>query len=296
MTLAAEGGEWQVSGPTAWAALPTAQPSKDNPDWQAVGDVMLCSMPDEPEMGKLEELRPMPGAALSGKERAASGIVGLALLITGGWATFKADGEAGTAVLLVMGAALFLMGVQGTPLIRIGGDNASIELERRIGAQRVVQEVADKNGPEAARDVADAFQIVDPGLRRTLASQSALLYELAVRDALERLGVKFLGVEVFDYGRLADVALRTSNGAIVPIEIKYSHSKRMIFAQIVETHKKWAKASTLGNGVGLVVSNSPLSNAASELLKGLDLPKMRFVVWRGSEDDNMLRESLNMFE
>jgi hypothetical protein len=54
-------------------------------------------------------------------ERLLAGIVGAAAGAAGTYTVFETSNQAGSAALIVVGAAFLLVGVQGTRLIRLGG-------------------------------------------------------------------------------------------------------------------------------------------------------------------------------
>jgi hypothetical protein len=81
---------------------------------------MMAKVAEESTGRGQEELERLPGAPLSTLGAGGSSIVGFVLLAPGTWATFDSGNQAGAAVILVMAAALFITGIQGTPPIRVG--------------------------------------------------------------------------------------------------------------------------------------------------------------------------------
>ena len=79
---------------------------------------------------------PIPAKPLRAWERAFAILLGLLFGTGGAFAIFDSSNQAGTAVLLLASAGFFLIGVQGTSLIRFGSGSGAIELEEGAESSR----------------------------------------------------------------------------------------------------------------------------------------------------------------
>ena len=217
-------------------------------------------------------------------------LAGVASMGSGGVATYVSDNQVGTGVLLLAGAGFLLMGFQGTPLIRIGGKDANIELERRERrAVKAITETEAQEGPERAQQIADVLVSIDPDLARSPAFRT-LEYENNVRHTLQRISngkfvtaPHFLGI---------DAILEVDSGKIA-FEFKSFQKATRISASIVEhiVHR-WHSGTIAESGYTLfiLVANVPLTDQAKATMQSW--PDVRFVLWRNNDDDNALREAI----
>lgn len=112
---------------------------------------------------------------------------------SGAWAAFVSSNQAGTAMLLIASLALLLIGLQGTPILRIGASEASVELaDIQDRAIEAVEQVRDEQGPEAAQLVTETLTEIDDRLiRRSYGFREAREdYSRIVRNTLSRNGVQ----------------------------------------------------------------------------------------------------------
>jgi hypothetical protein len=120
-------------------------------------------------------------------ERWIATVLGLTLGDFGVWAVFKTSNQAGSAILLIISAAFLLIGIQGTPLIKIGGSTANLELERRRRRwEQTIKEAKSEPNPEVAQGMIEAAAIMEPELTLSPRSQSSLYID-RVGAALRRL-------------------------------------------------------------------------------------------------------------
>lgn len=144
----------------------------------------------DPEPGKAapEKDVEISRAPLTKPERAIAGVIGGLAMAAGTLATFTSGNDVGTGALLLGGAAFTLMSVQGTPLVKIGGDRAAIELERRRVLDDVIATTA-KESPNQLPQVIDAVARVEgsttPMGQRAL---RGLQFQGEVKDALMAKG------------------------------------------------------------------------------------------------------------
>jgi hypothetical protein len=108
-------------------------------------------------------------------ERWVALVLGVLLAGPGVWAVFASSNQAGSAVLLLIGAALLLIGVQGTPLIKIGGSTANLELERRRRrTQKAIEQADTEPNPDVAHGMIEAAAIMEPNLVLSTGTQARL--------------------------------------------------------------------------------------------------------------------------
>lgn len=229
--------------------------------------------------------------SLSRGERSGAAAAGVALLVAGCIATFRVENQAGTAVLLLSGVAFLVMGIQGTPLIRIGGENTSIEMERRYRrARRIVERIAEEDGPEAAHQAAEVLEDVDPHLRLGHAADNAMTYERAVYDhlcnVLDGTSVTITTGAVFGPAEV-DILVETPEDRLL-IDVKYS-SRQLLSASVV--HEVVGKFVRGIPGKIILISNVPLTVSGIEWMKNAGQDVV-FVQWRGGEDNQSLIDAL----
>jgi hypothetical protein len=219
-------------------------------------------------------------------ERWVALVLGLLLTGVGGWAVFKSSNQAGSAVLLLMGAAFLLIGVQGTPLIKIGGSTANLELERRRRRAETAIEQAEKEpNPQVAQGMLEAAAIMDPQLVMSPQTQ-ARLYEDRVGAALR---TTFENVESKAPYDGYDFAIKTPMGQTA-VEVKYRQSKLFRASDVknvVRRHK-----GTIGKMV--IVTNAPLSEevrAINSTGTCDDVP-VEVVTWNDATHDDLLHRAI----
>ncbi|MEU8663569.1 hypothetical protein, partial [Actinoplanes philippinensis] len=106
-----------------------------------------------------------PGDPLPSWARTVAFILGLGGLGAGGYGVFVSDNQAGTALLLIVGAVLALLGIQGTPIRRFGSGDHSFEL--RDIARKAARESAEASSEgltERASALAEVARSIDPGV------------------------------------------------------------------------------------------------------------------------------------
>src|SRR5207249_2272033 len=97
--------------------------------------------------------------------------------------------QAGTVALLIVAAALLLIGIQGTPLVRLGSKDSSIQLATiRRRAIRVIEEARKEDEPEVAEAIATAVESAVSTIQpsRTI-TRSGARYETEVLFELLRI-------------------------------------------------------------------------------------------------------------
>ncbi|MFF4879703.1 restriction endonuclease [Micromonospora sp. NPDC000668] len=226
---------------------------------------------------------------LSTRTRIAAIIFGLAGTGTGGWAVFSSDNQAGTAILLLIGAVLLLVGVQGTPLRRFGHGDSSIELaavQRR--AARAVERAAQEQPPEVAAAVAEAVE--------TITHQVSLppeqVYEAAVIDAMRRTGASIDPTHRPGPGdKGVDARVQVGTGK-VNVQVKLRR-RGSLGARDIELAAAKARWSGFDGGF-LLVTNAPLSDDARAFNAALSPTGdgVEAITWNDSRDDGLLARAL----
>lgn len=120
-------------------------------------------------------------------ERSCALILGSVSLGAGSAAVFISDNGAGTSVLLIVAAAMLLIGIQGTPLIRVGGDAASFELARRRSEAEHIIRTAELDNLETARDVIEAVAKIEPSVQVQATVAARQIYHEEVIAAVQRV-------------------------------------------------------------------------------------------------------------
>ncbi|WP_431900074.1 hypothetical protein, partial [Micromonospora chalcea] len=230
-----------------------------------------------------------PSDVLSTSSRLVAATFGLAGTGVGAWAVFSSNNQAGTAILLLIGAVLLLVGVQGTPLRRFGHGDSSIELaavKRR--AARVLERTAQDQPPEVAAAVAAAVETITP----ELSLSPWLVYEAAVIKAIQQTGASIdhrhrPGPD--DKG--VDARVHVGAGK-VNVQIAYRR-RGSLGARDIE----YAALQALGSGFDggfLLITNAPLSEDAREFNAALSPAGggMEAITWNDSRDDDLLKRAL----
>jgi hypothetical protein len=214
-------------------------------------------------------------------ERALTTLVGASATVAGAYAVFASDNQAGTAVLIVVGAVLTVIGVQGTPLVRFTNTSASFELARRQRkVEREVAQAQEQGDVGKAAGIALGAAIAEPRLMRP--EMRELIYEQQVRLAILKGGYH-LSARGFPYGY--DLEVSDEHSHVIGVELRaYT---RDVPAQVV---RHLATRYLEANVPILLVTSTPLTKGAqSELANAANL---EHVMWRDERDDQQLRSKL----
>ncbi|MEO3771485.1 hypothetical protein [Micromonospora sp. B9E7] len=186
--------------------------------------------------------------------RAMAVALGTAATGAGAVAVFVTSNQAGTAVLLLVGAVLVLLGLQGTPLRSFGGGDYRFELAQlRRRAAAVVEEAVRQESPDVAAAVAEAVSAIDPGIR--FPDWPTMLWEGQVRDAVEAAGasVEAAGRSAA-HGRGVDIRAHLPEGT-VNIEVVYRKRGVVTSGEIAAAAAKLVRCDL--DGGHLIVTNEP---------------------------------------
>lgn len=214
-------------------------------------------------------------------ERAAVTTIGVSATGAGAYAIFVSSNQWGTAALIVSGAVMALIGVQGTPLIRFTNSSTTVELarkQRRLESE--VKEAQAQGDVAKAAGLAEGALIAEPRLMRP--AYRGLVYEQNVNLALLKLGYHVSPQAGYDAGY--DLQVSDEDGHIVGVELKaYT---RPVPAQVIRDlsyrYTGWAIPI-------LLVTSTPLTSSAKVLLASANLDH---VAWRDENDDAQLHAKL----
>jgi hypothetical protein len=216
-------------------------------------------------------------------------VLGVGATGVGTYAVFESENQAGTALLLVVGVVLSLIGLQGTPLRRFGSGEHSVELatiRRRLAD--VVNQAAREESPAVAAAVADAARAVDPGASVRPAWQ---IYEEAVRRAIGRANGIIESNYQYGRGRAIDARVLMPRGK-VSVEIKY-RSRGAFGSRDIADASAQLRAAGLEGG-HLIITNAPLS-AEAQHHNSESSPEtngVEVITWNDERDDDLLARAL----
>ena len=216
--------------------------------------------------------------------RVAAIAIGAGGVAAGGIAVFASSNQAGTAILLLIGAVLLVLGIQGTPLRRFASGANSVEMATiRQRAAEVMTRVESHESPEVVAAVSDAVAAIDPRIPR---ASSAAAYQREVASALRRVGATTntsTAVRGAD-GRRVDTVAAVGDGK-VPIEIVYRPRGPVGHHEI---------GATRGRTATVLITNAPVSgeslthSAATEPFNA----DIEVVTWNDARDDDVLAAAL----
>lgn len=230
-----------------------------------------------------------PGDRLPMGARIAATVFGLTGTGAGGWAVFSTDNQAGTATLLLIGAVLLLIGVQGTPLRRLGHGDSSIDLAAvRQRAARVVERAVREQPPDVAAAVADAVETITPQIGPPL----EIAYEDAVIEAIRRVGGSIDPTHRLGSGDKGVDARVTVGHGKVNVQIKLRR-RGSLGARDIQYAADRAEASGFDGGF-LLVTNAPLSDDARAYNAAISPTEggVEAITWNDTRDDGLLTRAL----
>lgn len=209
-------------------------------------------------------------------------------------AVFKTDNQAGTAFLLVLSAALLLIGLQGSPLIKLGSGDSSIQLARIRGrvTKELVKAVQDDR-PEVSQAVVEAVESIAPDL-----VSPALLgrrYQSQVEASIARIDPSLVIAEN-DWDQGADLTVHKVIGmsrTAVAVDVKYLGRAKLSMADIQVSEHRVA-GSVLADRLVVVTNARPTNGASAYLVeRNSDSSHVQLVVWNGPRDDSALALALS---
>ncbi|MEV1060113.1 hypothetical protein AB0I92_22915 [Micromonospora chalcea] len=194
------------------------------------------------------------------------------------------DNQAGSAALVLIAAAFFLMAVQGTPLVRLGSAESGVELERRRRrVQTAIERARQEDNPDVAAGIVEAAAVIDPDLLGSF-SFRAELYTSRVALAIQGIGARVVR-ESHDRG--IDLVVHTSNGS-ANVVISYRRGGQL------ETRRVREKVPReLGSAVPTVlITNVPLAPEVKRLNERPNSRVAAIVTWNDERDTPRLAQAL----
>lgn len=222
---------------------------------------------------------------LSPIERWLAGIIGLILQSAGTTSVFITDNQAGSTALILVGALLIIIGLQGTPVTRASRE--SIELQQRRKLANQVEKLRDEGDVDAAREAAVKAVDASPRLRRdpVVDALVAELYERSVSHAIYRAAgsaaIQRLTANtnvVDDNGREYDAVLtadpESPKKRRIVVEVKHA---RNLSRRTIDV---WRQRFQAFDGVLVVAPYKVWGHGVDDVH-----PNVRFALWRSPEDD-----------
>ncbi len=217
-----------------------------------------------------------------------SGVVGLGSFLAGAVATFVADGEIGSGVLLAVGALFLLMASTARPITSAKiGDN-EVQLARRL--IRKVERKLDTAEPDVRAELAQAVLDAAPAQWRPVTQKAQwVLFEEKLRDELERLvpdAVIQKGRSVGNRG--LDLLLRQGD-VVVDVEVKLA-ARRLKWDTVLRVVEQ-----SLSEGIKklLIVASSGFTTGAHAALQ--EQPRsiqVELVQWSAPSESSQLARAL----
>jgi hypothetical protein len=233
-------------------------------------------VPDD-AAGRPHVIRTAP--SLGRPSRWAAFLLGLAGLGAGGTAVFITHLEAGPVALLAVGLILVLVGLAGKMPSRLKvGDNEAEFLEEREAMSGALLQSVESAPPGSKREVAGVVQRVAEVAPEVAApAQAALEYDDMV------LGLVKVVMDEPEIRELQDTAPW-------PVAVFPHFSQGRVPRKELEAIHDRALVRLKGSGTLLVVTNVPLSQAATDYI--VDEPGLYHAVVRGPEDKQVLELGL----
>ncbi|MET9957860.1 hypothetical protein ABZ128_02025 [Streptomyces sp. NPDC006326] len=243
-------------------------------------------------MSNAEEIPELPepdALPLSRWERLGASLAGCSLAGAGVVAVFTTGNQAGSVALLLVGAVLLIMAINGSPLTRARYQDYELLMTRR---RRSLATTIEQEEPQDARHALQVLSAIDP--RSTddpvVAQVSASVYEREVADHLERAypgtrrvgGPEDLGIDILVQAPTARIGVRVKPGRSM-----LSSSQLRIEVE----------AAVAVNGIRrdpidglLLVTNRPLPQQLDRRLRELQTPGLPVAVvrWMDDQDDAIL--------
>jgi len=197
-------------------------------------------------------------------ERVIAVALGLGAGGAGGVAVFVTSNQAGAASLVIVGATLLLIGIQGTRLLKFGGGGTTIEMARAQLAVRLLDRARTEEDAEVAEGIAQAAEMVSPVVPAGGVHVSR--YEDELARALEAVGVTVHREQTLGVGRPVDFVVETSGGSHAVVETKprrYGTLTMRDVSDVIEQLGALGRGN-IGDAGLLVVTNAPLSGEVQE--------------------------------
>ncbi|MFJ8605135.1 hypothetical protein ACIREM_41805 [Streptomyces shenzhenensis] len=208
-------------------------------------------------------------------------------------AVFLTSNQAGSVALLLAGAVLLIMAINGAPLIRARYQDYELFMARR--RRRVVAAI-EEDSPEEARQALQVLNALDPGASRdpVVAQVSGAILEREVIDRLRRWFP-----ETVPYGGAMDQgvdAVVSLDSGRIGVQVKSGSHPLTSFQLRDIVHRITNRGTDLAvSGVDgvLVVTNMPLASTLSRRVRELNSIMPTAVVrWVDEQDDQALETAV----
>lgn len=223
--------------------------------------------------------------------------LGSAALGFGCYAVMRSENQAGTALVLIVGAVLLVLGLQGTPLRRLGGGEHSVELAalRRQRGIELIAEAVNEQPPQVAAAVAEAVASLEspryPLPRRIVKGRYA-----EIQEAIERVGGRVSMLSLDDPRRHGYdmVAIFPSGYVNVDVHLGDEPETRERIDKANASLAGAMERSPGQPGGFVLVSRGPLSAEVQEYNRQFSTHRDKFevVAWDGFQDDGALARAL----
>jgi hypothetical protein len=219
-------------------------------------------------------------------ERWMAGLFGSGFGVAGTFAVFKTSNQVGSSVLLVVCAALLLIAIQGTPLVKLGGDKASIEMAKRARrVQEAIERARSESNPDVAHGILEAAEIIEPQFTQNPATQG-LLYQERVTSAITKL---FENVTPEPADGRYEISVTTPMGETV-VEVKYKRFGSFTPNDVSDVIRQAPEHV----GKLLIVTNAPLTESVrsingAEKFKGT---AVEVVTWNDEVHNDLLQRAI----
>ncbi|WUR59789.1 hypothetical protein OHS32_32825 [Micromonospora chokoriensis] len=225
-------------------------------------------------------------------ERAAAVVFGSASSLSGGYAVFETSNQAGSAALVLAGAAFLLIGVQGTRLIRFEGAGSSIEMDS--AAEHLVE--AAKREPEADRseEIVEAAAKISPSVV-TPSLPDPRSYEDDLHRALKRTSGRVTRDIIWDRsGRPLDFLVEFDGGRRALVEAKSRRYGAFTMSDVRNAIDQVEAVAGVGDAGLLIVTNAPLSGEVQDFNAqgGSERRPVEVINWNDERDDGILSRSI----
>jgi hypothetical protein len=227
-------------------------------------------------------------------ERMVAGVAGLGSLGAGAVAVFETSNQAGTAVLLGVGAILLILAVHGMPLI--GAKMSGWEVSMATRRKEFVEQVKLEEPAEGQRKL-DVLELLDPSSRYApeVLDAYATLYRKELDAALTKAVATVPNAELTATNNAAGTTdLRVeAPGLVIDVEIASSYWDRTVLG----THSlRFTYGAASRSGVRrLLVTNMRIPNEVAEIAHEYDPTHQLVQVarWRDPQDDVSLALALS---
>lgn len=222
-------------------------------------------------------------------ERLGASLAGITLAGAGVVAVFVTGNQAGSVALLLVGAVLLIMAINGAPLTRARYQDYELLMARR---RHEIVATIEQEEPQDARQALQVLSAVDPGSADDpfVAQVTAAVYEREVADRLARVypgshrvsGRADLGVDILVETPTARIGVQVKAGRTV---LTNSALRNVIQAASGARNSRLAPIDGL-----LVVTNRPLPHDVSRRLREVTNPVLPTTVvrWVDDQDDTVL--------